>query len=242
MTDDGTPRTARILFVCTGNLCRSAMAERLAVVALGAQSGVGSPGPRISSAGTAAADGRPMHPDSARALVALGGDPSDFFSRRLVSEHLEDVDLVLTATREHRAQVLGRRPDLMRRTFTILEAAALVPFVDTADVAPLMTSERTRLLATALDGARSRRAGGPEDDLTDPIDQPAEVHAAVAGQIARSLQPVLRFVGPAPSLSRSAPIPGESGFRHAGSVPNPSTEGPGRRSSARGVGATGASE
>jgi protein-tyrosine-phosphatase len=198
MTGDGT---AAILFVCTGNLCRSAVAERLTAAWLSAQPG--SPALRVSSVGTGTVDGRPMHPASARALSALGGDPGDFFSRRLRDEHLDDVDLVLTATRGHRAEVLSRRPVLMRRTFTIREAAALVPLTAAPESCGTTPSERLRSLATLLDEARSRRAGGREDDVLDPIDQPAEVHAEVAGQIARALEPLLRFVTTAPATTPS---------------------------------------
>ena len=202
MTAPGGVHGAGILFVCTGNLCRSPVAERLTMAWLTARPGAAASGPHVASAGTAAVDGRPMHPDSARALSALGGDPGGFGSTRLTARQLDDADLILTATRDHRAQVLARRPDLMRRTFTLPEAAALVGLADPPDVAPLMTSERTRRLATALDGARNRRTGGPEDDIPDPIDQPAEMHAEVAEQIARALYAILPFVGPASPAAR----------------------------------------
>jgi protein-tyrosine phosphatase len=60
-----------ILFVCTGNICRSPSAERLATAA----------GASASSAGTRAVIGHPMHPESARVLRDLGGDPDGFVAR-----------------------------------------------------------------------------------------------------------------------------------------------------------------
>lgn len=75
----------RLLFVCTGNLCRSAVAERL-TLARAARSLAGSPElarVEVVSAGVHAEDGARMDPLSARALQALGGDPAGFASRRL---------------------------------------------------------------------------------------------------------------------------------------------------------------
>ena len=65
----------RILFVCTGNICRSPSGERLAA-ALNAQNPI--TGFRASSAGTRAVIAHPVHPEAARVLADLGGDPADF--------------------------------------------------------------------------------------------------------------------------------------------------------------------
>lgn len=75
----------RILFVCTGNLFRSPIAERLAAT-WARESLVSSPGPtgvEMTSAGTAATDGRPMASASAQALERLGGTSEGFRSRAL---------------------------------------------------------------------------------------------------------------------------------------------------------------
>jgi len=201
-TDEPRPRTSRILFVCTGNMCRSAVAERLAAAWLGSRQAPGWSLPQTGSAGTLAVDGRAMHPDSARALESLGGDPGGFTSRRLLDDHLADVDLVLTATRDHRRHVLERRPGLMRRTFTILEAAALVGFADARTAGAPELADHLRERAALLDQARSLRPGGPGDDVLDPIEHPAHVHAEVARSIAHALPTVLDFLFPAAETRR----------------------------------------
>jgi len=71
-----------ILFVCTGNICRSPTAERLAETAWTAGPGDPAPGFRASSAGTRAVIGHPVHPEAARVLTDLGGDPTDVEYRR----------------------------------------------------------------------------------------------------------------------------------------------------------------
>ncbi len=57
-----------VLFVCTGNICRSPTAERLAA-GLSSMADL-----RASSAGTRAVIAHPMHPDAAQALMDLGGE------------------------------------------------------------------------------------------------------------------------------------------------------------------------
>jgi protein-tyrosine phosphatase len=110
----------RILFVCTGNLCRSPIAERLTRAALGADSPV-----VVESAGVRAVPGTPMSPESARVLAEMGADPGGFASRRLTCLMLEEADLVLTATREHRGSVVRRHPRVSDRAFTIIEFGVL---------------------------------------------------------------------------------------------------------------------
>ncbi len=73
----------RLLFVCTGNVCRSSIAERLAGAWV-RQKLAHSPEAdtvQINSAGLSAVAGRPIDPHSAAALVDLGGDPTGFRSR-----------------------------------------------------------------------------------------------------------------------------------------------------------------
>jgi protein-tyrosine phosphatase len=179
----------RLLFVCTGNRCRSPLAERLS--ALWAEEALGAAGEVVtSSAGTDAAAGEPMEERSAQALSELGGDPRDVVSRALDVADLEAADLVLTMTRQHRRRVLELVPRAMRRTFTLAEAAALLAIDDPATLAVVPVADRTRGLATLLDGARASRAGGPEDDIPDPIGQPQDVHRSVAARIVRDLRPL----------------------------------------------------
>ncbi|WP_327046217.1 sugar phosphate nucleotidyltransferase [Microbispora sp. NBC_01189] len=84
------PGRFRILFVCTGNICRSAMAERITLAALGPGSPI-----LVGSAGTRAAEGHPMSERSRVELLRLGGDPSGFAARPLTAEAVAGADLVL---------------------------------------------------------------------------------------------------------------------------------------------------
>ncbi|MBJ7336732.1 low molecular weight phosphatase family protein, partial [Mycolicibacterium sp.] len=121
-----------VLFVCTGNICRSPTAERLAT-ALGAQL----PEFRASSAGTRAVIGHPIHDQAASVLEQLGGDAANFQARQINSRIASDADLVLTMTRAHRDTVLQLAPRQLHRTFTLSEAAYLSTRHEAQDVAAL---------------------------------------------------------------------------------------------------------
>ncbi|TFV58287.1 low molecular weight phosphatase family protein [Mycobacterium sp. PS03-16] len=169
-----------ILFVCTGNLCRSPIAERLARAYLRQMSG--SADVTVSSAGTRAVVSQPMHPYAALVLQRLGGDSADFYARQFTPPMSQDVDLVLTMTRAHRDQVLERAPYQVRRTFTLGEAARLMSDFTVGDI---------RDLAALRPNIDTRNI----PDIPDPIGQDLEFFASVGCQIRDSLPPILKFCG-----------------------------------------------
>ena len=109
----------RVLHVCTGNICRSPMAERLTRGGLEQRLGADAARFVVESAGTWGHSGAPMEPYAAATLEGYGLDGSDFRARALVDQHVADADLVLTATREHRAAAVVLHPRAASRTFTL---------------------------------------------------------------------------------------------------------------------------
>jgi protein-tyrosine phosphatase len=162
---------AAILFVCTGNVCRSPLMERLLVTRLDARLGAEQRSRQIAvvSAGTRALVGQPMTDEAARELVRLGGDPAGFVARQFTAAMVDDADLVVTATRAHRAEVVTLSPRAIRYTFAVVELARLL-----RDLEPSMLSgdAGSRALGLAA-GAASRRGFAPPgprgaDDVIDP--------------------------------------------------------------------------
>ena len=182
-----------VLFVCTGNICRSPIAERLTRAFLDEAVGADAALVRIQSAGTRAVVGSGVHPDSSAVLTSLGGDPGGFIARQLLDEYAAAADLTLTLTRAHRRSVLNRAPRALSRTFTLREAADLASLVPGDVELPGETfPDRCRSFVREMAAARARRATDAHDDIADPIGQPASVHAAVGDEIADG---VLRLFG-----------------------------------------------
>lgn len=173
--------TLHILFVCTGNICRSPTAERL-TNAYCAKTNLTNL--TTSSAGTRAVVAHPIHQDAARTLEALGGDSANFAARRLTQKVAGPADLVLVMTRAHRTSVLEVAPHKLHRTFTLVEAARLITEFGVQRI-------------DALANLRSHVAADESLDIPDPIGQSPEVFAAVGRQIAELLPPVLELCRPA---------------------------------------------
>jgi len=200
----------RLLFVCTGNLCRSPVAECLTRAWIAPLLDGQAAAVHVSSAGLEAREGEPMDPRSANALVQLGGDPAAFAARHFRAAMAEDADLVLTMTRRQRRSVLAATPRGLRRTFTLLEAVDLLSRADLSGLDSEQSLEkRASVLAGRLDAARAFRAASSADDIPDPIGRPDRVHRTVAGIIGDALKPLVTTLVPSASAEDLMRFDGE---------------------------------
>ena len=90
--------TRTILFVCTGNTCRSPMAAAIARDLLGDD-----PFTLVRSAGLSAGPGSPMSPEAQPALRAIDAEPGEHRSKRLTESELSAADHVYAMTASHLA-------------------------------------------------------------------------------------------------------------------------------------------
>lgn len=106
-----------ILFVCTGNTCRSPMAETI----LKDMAADSKEEYEIISAGTTALAGEPAAGEAVRALEEIGVVMTGHKSQPVTPELLEKVDLIITMTRGHKERILELMPRAGEKTFTLKE-------------------------------------------------------------------------------------------------------------------------
>ena len=187
--------TARILIVCTGNICRSPFIERL----LQHQLDERQTGPDrdiiVGSAGTAALVGSSMDLQAEAQLRANGGDASGFRARDLSPDLIAESDLVLTATRAHRGKVAMMSPKALRRVFTFRDFADLVARIDGRAASATSADPRAwvqQVTAKAAAGRGLKPPLAPEAaDIVDPYRREDEVFATMAQQILASMPAVV---------------------------------------------------
>ena len=115
---------ASILVVCTGNVCRSPIAEGLLGAELGRR--FGTEAPTVTSAGTMGWEGSDAMPESVIAAAEREVDIRSHIASRLTAEMANDADLIVCMAQEHRLLTVALAPEAAPRTFTLKEVVRLL--------------------------------------------------------------------------------------------------------------------
>ncbi|MDB6065003.1 MAG: glyA [Pedosphaera sp.] len=105
-----------ILFVCTGNVCRSPMAEGIFRHVMKGRRDI-----QVMSAGIGAMEGQAPSPYAVQAVKELGIDISKQRSRQLTSELVQEADYIFGMTHSHVDTVFLLYPQAAEKTFLLRE-------------------------------------------------------------------------------------------------------------------------
>ncbi len=167
----------RVLVVCTGNVCRSPIAEGLLRAAFAERMGPDTP--EVASAGTMGWTGSGADPSSIRAAAERGVDISSHRAREVSEEDVAGADVVVAMAPEH-ARAFTREAG--SRIFTLKELVRLLEALPETEAASL-----GRLPERIAEADRLRRGGfegDPRDEgIDDPLGMSLDAFRAVAAEL-----------------------------------------------------------
>lgn len=172
------PAPPHVLVVCTANVCRSPVVERLLPRYLAAV------GIDVTATSAGTHGGRNVvHPDTVAAASDIGVDLADHWSRRLTRRLLdaEGADLVVAMAREHVYQLIAIDESAWPRTFTLPELVRRAESL--ANAGSAMTFGEW--VAALGDGRRSSDLlpGTASDDVDDPYGRARRHHRSMVREV-----------------------------------------------------------
>lgn len=190
-----------MLFVCTGNQCRSPMAEAMLRRVVEGRCDL-----EVASAGTVG-DGTPPPDHAAAVMAGMGVDIAGRRSRRLSAEDLAGADLVVAMSSQHLVDVATLHPPAWERAFTFSDllkrasaAGGRVQGETLAQWARRMSAGRTR--ASVL-------AAGTADDVPDPIGGSLRDFEETRNLLRRMVAQLAPCLCPPPAAAGGDPAPAD---------------------------------
>jgi protein-tyrosine-phosphatase len=183
-----------ILFVCTGNTCRSPLAEgMLRMMAQREQAQL-----EVRSAGVSAVDGAPISRNSGTILQELGFQ-GIMRSNTLAEENMNWAHVILTMTVNHKRTVIQRHPDAVDKVFTLKEfveddphiLAAIQQREQLAAEIQMKSALSQPISSEELSLIRRLEDAVPDYDISDPFGGSLDSYRVTASEIEQSLTKLL---------------------------------------------------
>lgn len=109
----------KIMFICTGNICRSAMAHRM----LEKRAKEENKDIEVYSCGVFAENGDIPTEEAIQTMKEYGIDLSKHRATNIRNSNIRDMDIILCATSSHKNNVIAMYPELKEKVYTMKEYA-----------------------------------------------------------------------------------------------------------------------
>jgi protein-tyrosine phosphatase len=191
----------RVLLVCTGNICRSPLAqgfleERSRRLLGGAL--------HVRSAGTWARPGYGATDEAVAVAAERSIDIAEHRTTSFTAELADWADLVVTMTAEQRDEVAEAAPSTTPKTFTLKELVPILAALPPVEAPP----SRDSLLARIAEADRLRREGTAprpaDEDVADPLGLGMEAYRAAAWEIEELIDATVRGLAGQPVAAEEA--------------------------------------
>jgi protein-tyrosine phosphatase len=183
----------KVLFVCTGNLCRSPMAEVLLKDELRQR---GCTGVEVVSSGTWGIDGSPATPEAVQAVGELDIDLSSHRARSLDVDEVRTADLVVAMTGVHVREIIQMVPGAQEKVVLLKQLRA-------TKVEPLAAdATHAQRLEALLAGQRPELVRA--HDVDDPMGMPVGRYRRTVTELRDGIEHLADVIcGPRPNAGPS---------------------------------------
>lgn len=184
-----------ILVVCTGNVCRSPLAQALlhdTVAQL-------SRDVFVTSAGTGALTGEQPPAEILSQAQAWGLELASHAPTQITEEAVQNAELILTAERSHRANIVAMVPSASRKVFTLKQFARIAQSMLEDAEPSALDALRSQPFALLVNEIADHRALTPppmqpaDDDIADPFRRNQRDYDASAEEIRETIEALATF-------------------------------------------------
>ena len=180
-------KNMRVLFICTGNICRSPMGELLFRTYTQGTS------LEIGSAGTHSLVGHGIDPSSKALMYAVGIDSSQFRSTQLTQDIADNSDLILCFEPEQRHNIVIIAPTALPYTFTLTDFSNMCAYCAQHNMITGATIQE-RLQSVIDQSMQIRPMLPPSATIPDPYRKNFEAFRSVARVTNDAIRNILRSI------------------------------------------------